>query len=108
MLQHNLERLLRGQRQLLQPLGVQHARVEQDARQPMRLRIVDAGQRQAGTLALEDVVADRLVGGRYGRRRIYVHIEVRTVDVVVAAGPQHVAQVAGDADRFAVKDGRRD
>lgn len=100
MRQWDLERLLRRQGESLQPLRVQDARIEEDARQPMGLRAVDAGQWQAGTLALEDVVADRLVGGGYGRWRIDVRIEVRAVDVVVAAAPQDVAQVAGHADRF--------
>lgn len=101
--QRYLEGLLRRQRQLLQPLGVHRSRVEQNARQSMRLGVVHAGQRQSGALALEDVVADRLIGGRNGRRRIHVRIKVRTIDVVVAAAPQHVAQVAGDAQRLAVE-----
>lgn len=100
MRQRYLERLLRGQRQLLQSLRVQAARIEDDPGEPVRLRVVHTGQRQPGTLALQDVMTDARATVRNGRQRIHVGIEVRAVDVVVSTAPQHVAQFAGYAERF--------
>lgn len=101
MRQRNLVGALRGQRQLLQAIRVIDARVKQDARQPMRVRIVNAGQWKPWTLALEDVVADGRVGRRNGRQWTDERVKVRAVDVVVAAAPKHVAQIARDAYGFA-------